>query len=262
MRAAAVDQVGNDGLEGGVRGKLLGFRRDLRLLVNRCGTVEVCVVFLDTLIPVFELYVRLRERWQWDSDFPEFVLLSLSRFDSFEVCPGVGTVVTAVVVCGVPEWWHSFGYCWYLYPVVWCDLPLNVLYPSSEFWPKATLASSPGRLGGVSVQTWTPTLIPASSDVDANLSDLHAQQSCKLLKQGGCWTNEEGFSDIPSAWRSSRSPEERSFGGGSATFLELPKETLQFTQDSELGSVFLHRPDSTARSLDAQIMLGVHRPCR
>ncbi|MQM06367.1 hypothetical protein Taro_039189 [Colocasia esculenta] len=156
MRVAAADQAGNDRLEGGVRGKLLGFQRDLRLLVNRvfgkkCGTVEVCVVFLDTLIPVFELYVRLRERRQWDNDFSEFVLLSLgapardsggarhgpaavclqSRFDSFEVCPGVGTVVTAIVVCGVPEWWHSFGYGWYLYPVVWCDLPLNVLYPSS-----------------------------------------------------------------------------------------------------------------------------------
>ncbi|MQM12665.1 hypothetical protein Taro_045584, partial [Colocasia esculenta] len=101
----------------------------------QCGTVEICVVFLDTLTPVFELYVRLRERRQWDSDFPEFVLLSLSRFDSFEVCPGVGTVVTAVVVCGVPEWWHSFGYGWYLYPVVWCDLSLNVLYPSSGKLP-------------------------------------------------------------------------------------------------------------------------------
>ncbi|MQL88756.1 hypothetical protein Taro_021323 [Colocasia esculenta] len=42
-----------------------------------CGTVEVCVVFLDTLTPEFELYVRLRERRQWGSDFPEFVLLSL-----------------------------------------------------------------------------------------------------------------------------------------------------------------------------------------
>ncbi|MQL70563.1 hypothetical protein Taro_002867 [Colocasia esculenta] len=79
-----------------------------------CCTVEVCVVFLDTLTPEFELYVRLRERRQWGSDFPEFVLLSLvlrpetlevpgmglqlcvcrSRFDLFEVCPGVGTVVT------------------------------------------------------------------------------------------------------------------------------------------------------------------------
>ncbi|MQL83376.1 hypothetical protein Taro_015858, partial [Colocasia esculenta] len=57
MRAVAADRAGNDGLEGGVRGKLLG-----------------------------------------------------SRFDSFEVCPGVGTVVTTVVACGVPEWWHCFGY--------------------------------------------------------------------------------------------------------------------------------------------------------
>ncbi|MQL92517.1 hypothetical protein Taro_025138 [Colocasia esculenta] len=40
-----------------------------------------------------------------------------SRFDPFEVCPGVGTVVTAVMACGAPEWWHSFGYGWYLYPV-------------------------------------------------------------------------------------------------------------------------------------------------
>ncbi|MQL84870.1 hypothetical protein Taro_017377 [Colocasia esculenta] len=42
-----------------------------------CCTVEVCVVFLDTLTPEFELYVRLRERRQWGSDFPEFVLVSL-----------------------------------------------------------------------------------------------------------------------------------------------------------------------------------------
>ncbi|MQL79243.1 hypothetical protein Taro_011678 [Colocasia esculenta] len=35
-----------------------------------------------------------------------------------------------------------------------------------------------------SVQPWTPTLIPASSDLDVNFSGLHAQQSCKLLKQG------------------------------------------------------------------------------
>ncbi|MQL77037.1 hypothetical protein Taro_009443, partial [Colocasia esculenta] len=49
-----------------------------------CGTVEVCVVFLDTLTPEFELYVRLRERRQWGNDFPEFVLLSL-LFDFFLV---------------------------------------------------------------------------------------------------------------------------------------------------------------------------------
>ncbi|MQL99957.1 hypothetical protein Taro_032689, partial [Colocasia esculenta] len=40
-----------------------------------------------------------------------------TRFDPFEVCPGIGTVVTAVVACGVLEWWHSFGYDWCLYPV-------------------------------------------------------------------------------------------------------------------------------------------------
>ncbi|MQL89236.1 hypothetical protein Taro_021806 [Colocasia esculenta] len=33
-----------------------------------CCTVEVCVVFLDTLTPEFELYVRLRERRQWGSN--------------------------------------------------------------------------------------------------------------------------------------------------------------------------------------------------
>ncbi|MQL99018.1 hypothetical protein Taro_031734, partial [Colocasia esculenta] len=108
----------------------------------------VCVVFLDTLTPVFDLYVRLRERQQWDIDFPEFVFSRLdprgarhgpagvvlvglhscltcspgaadgpfvrdceterlflccvvrSTFDPFEVCPGVGTVVTTAVACG------------------------------------------------------------------------------------------------------------------------------------------------------------------
>ncbi|MQL95815.1 hypothetical protein Taro_028488 [Colocasia esculenta] len=60
----------------------------------------------------------------------------------------------------------------------------KIVFRIPEFWLKATLASSLGRLGGVSVQTWTPTLILASNDMDANLSGLHAQQSCKLLKQG------------------------------------------------------------------------------
>ncbi|MQM14613.1 hypothetical protein Taro_047547, partial [Colocasia esculenta] len=105
-----------------------------------CCTVEVCVVFLDTLTPVFELYVQLRERRQLgsglcccltcsrgaavgpfvcDCEAERLFLCCVvrSRFDSFEVCPGVGTIMTVVVACGVPEWWHSFGYCWYLYPV-------------------------------------------------------------------------------------------------------------------------------------------------
>ncbi|MQM08947.1 hypothetical protein Taro_041807 [Colocasia esculenta] len=88
---------------------------------------------------------------------------------------------------------------------------------------QAILASTPGRLAGVSVQTWTPTLILASSDIDANLSGLHAQQSCKLLKQG-CWIKGGGFPDIPLAWRSSRSPEEEIIWREFLHFLGLPKE--------------------------------------
>ncbi|MQL87629.1 hypothetical protein Taro_020175 [Colocasia esculenta] len=101
MRATAADQARNDGLEGGVREKLLGFRRDLRFFRSliafqssqccgdECGTVEVCIVFLDTLTPEFVLYVRLRERQQWDSDFPEFVFSRLVlRPEALEV-PGM-----------------------------------------------------------------------------------------------------------------------------------------------------------------------------
>ncbi|MQL82134.1 hypothetical protein Taro_014593 [Colocasia esculenta] len=54
----------------------------------------------------------------------------------------------------------------------------------TRFWRKVTLASTLGRLSGVSVQTWTATLIPASSDMDANFSDLHALQSQKIGEQG------------------------------------------------------------------------------
>ncbi|MQL71385.1 hypothetical protein Taro_003699 [Colocasia esculenta] len=35
-----------------------------RGLQIKCATFEVCVVFLDTLTPEFELYVQLRERRQ------------------------------------------------------------------------------------------------------------------------------------------------------------------------------------------------------
>ncbi|MQL85515.1 hypothetical protein Taro_018035 [Colocasia esculenta] len=69
-----------------------------------CCTVEVCIVFLDTLTPEFELYVRLRERWQWGSDFPEFVLLSLVarlvlRRETLEV-PGMNLQL-CVCRCGI-----------------------------------------------------------------------------------------------------------------------------------------------------------------
>ncbi|MQL69072.1 hypothetical protein Taro_001369 [Colocasia esculenta] len=86
------------------------------VLAAVCGTVEVCVVFLDTLTLVLELYVWLRERRQvlrpetlevpgmglqlcvcrcgvgWSPQLFDFFLVE--RFDQFEVCPGVGTVVT------------------------------------------------------------------------------------------------------------------------------------------------------------------------
>ncbi|MQL90734.1 hypothetical protein Taro_023323 [Colocasia esculenta] len=61
-------------------------------VAHKCGTVEVLSSALDTLTSEFELYVRLRERRQWDSDFPELV------FNRFEVCPGVGTIVIVVTV--------------------------------------------------------------------------------------------------------------------------------------------------------------------
>ncbi|MQL90624.1 hypothetical protein Taro_023218 [Colocasia esculenta] len=70
---------------------------------------------LDTLTPVFELYVWLRERRQWDSDF------------CVKVLPIVECFVVALV-------WLRFPW-WYLVVVgvevvvVWCDLPLVVFYP-------------------------------------------------------------------------------------------------------------------------------------
>ncbi|MQM23745.1 hypothetical protein Taro_056813 [Colocasia esculenta] len=65
---------------------------------------------------------------------------------------------------------------------------------------------------------WTPTLIPASNDVDANFSDLHALQSQKFRRQGNsaigelspngaCWIIEEGFPDLDLLWRLLRNPE-------------------------------------------------------
>ncbi|MQL93702.1 hypothetical protein Taro_026336 [Colocasia esculenta] len=61
-----------------------------------------------------------------------------------------------------------------------CAWFLHVL----EFWPKARLASISVDVDVVSVSTvWKPTLSPASSDVDANFSDLHALQSPEFRKQ-------------------------------------------------------------------------------
>ncbi|MQL89811.1 hypothetical protein Taro_022390 [Colocasia esculenta] len=141
MRSTAADQAGNDRLEGGIRGKLLGFGdvavynqwTAIDAAANLCSVVVrrlfrnaslvgyprffvsqarvfvvlgvcpgTCVVPLRAAVGPF---VR-------DCEAERLFLYCVvrSKFDSFEMCPGVGTVVTAVVACGVPEWWHSFGY--------------------------------------------------------------------------------------------------------------------------------------------------------
>ncbi|MQM08613.1 hypothetical protein Taro_041470 [Colocasia esculenta] len=101
-----------------------------------CGTIEVCVVFLDTLTPMYWAPASLVPEPHFRELGPESLKVPAglrvrgyeterlflccvvrSRFNPFEVCPGVGTVVIAIVAYGVPEWWHSFGYGWYMYPV-------------------------------------------------------------------------------------------------------------------------------------------------
>ncbi|MQM09222.1 hypothetical protein Taro_042096 [Colocasia esculenta] len=77
---------------------------------------------------------------------------------------------------------HRFVFREYYRGHIKSDILAPIL--SEWFWPKANLASTLGRLSGVSVQTWTPTLTPASSDMDANFSDLHALQSQKIREQG------------------------------------------------------------------------------
>ncbi|MQM12014.1 hypothetical protein Taro_044928 [Colocasia esculenta] len=69
---------------------------------------------------------------------------------------------------------YMVAYRYGTYIGIRCAWFLHVL----EFWPKARLASISVDVGVVSVSTlWTPTLSPASSDVDANFSDLHALQT-------------------------------------------------------------------------------------
>ncbi|MQL69487.1 hypothetical protein Taro_001770 [Colocasia esculenta] len=64
-------------------------------------TIEVCVVFLDTLTPVFELYVRLRERWQRGSDLPKSLkVLGMG----LQLC---GLQVVLVLCVRVGYWRHE-----------------------------------------------------------------------------------------------------------------------------------------------------------
>ncbi|MQL69701.1 hypothetical protein Taro_002008 [Colocasia esculenta] len=54
----------------------------------------------------------------------------------------------------------------------------------AQFWLKASLASTSMDVCVVSASTmWTPTLNPASSDVDVNFTGLHALQSRKSREQ-------------------------------------------------------------------------------
>ncbi|MQL97659.1 hypothetical protein Taro_030353 [Colocasia esculenta] len=55
--------VGSVRVSAGVEAEDLG----VNIVGRQCGTVEVCVVFLDTLTPVLELYLRLRERRQCEA---------------------------------------------------------------------------------------------------------------------------------------------------------------------------------------------------
>ncbi|MQM03861.1 hypothetical protein Taro_036644 [Colocasia esculenta] len=113
--------------------------------------------------------------------------------------------------------------------------------------PQRTVAVGSSQIGVnpiavyvVSAPTpWTPTLIPASNDMDANFSDLHALQSQKFWNQGNspigelspngaCWIIEEGFPDLDLLWGLLRNPE-----GGVVGDVAPLEETVE--TDSERG---------------------------
>ncbi|MQL98902.1 hypothetical protein Taro_031615 [Colocasia esculenta] len=82
----------------------------------KCGTIEVYVVFLDTLTPMFELYVRVL------------------RPETLEV-PGMDLQL-CVCRCGVARYGvpcYGTGLLVVSVLVVWCDLPLIVFSPFSAF---------------------------------------------------------------------------------------------------------------------------------
>ncbi|MQL76423.1 hypothetical protein Taro_008818 [Colocasia esculenta] len=81
-------------------------------------------------------------------------------------------------------------------------------------------------LASVASTLWMPTLIPASSDVDANFSDLYALQSPEFRKQAtptiGELSPTEGIPDLGLHWSLLKNPE-LSFSG---SFLGQPKESF------------------------------------
>ncbi|MQM16004.1 hypothetical protein Taro_048957, partial [Colocasia esculenta] len=81
-------------------------------LTRVCGTIEVCVVFLDTLTPEFDLYVRLRERRQRAATGVElvlcFVACSMIVVGGARHGPAVCVRLQVVVVF---DGLHSYGVC-------------------------------------------------------------------------------------------------------------------------------------------------------
>ncbi|MQL70746.1 hypothetical protein Taro_003065 [Colocasia esculenta] len=136
----------------------------------------------------------------------------------------------------------------------------------SQFWPKASLASISIDVDVVSVSTiWMPTLTLASSNVDANFSDLHALQSRisgsklahplmgsyssgHLQRLGDSWSIREGFPDLALVSTSVKNPEEGVFGG----FLGLPKESFTAILDP-FGVFFRGKQELGVNALDAEI---------
>ncbi|MQM04658.1 hypothetical protein Taro_037459, partial [Colocasia esculenta] len=140
--------------------------------------------------------------------------------------------------------------------------------------PKARLASISTDVDVVSASTiWTPTLTPASSDVDANFSDLHALQSLEFREQasspigelspmiqeigassdhlqqlGDSWSIREGFPDLSLVSTSVRNPEEGVIGD----FLGLPKESFTAILDP-LVVFFRGKQELGVNALDTEI---------
>ncbi|MQL68494.1 hypothetical protein Taro_000762 [Colocasia esculenta] len=145
-------------------------------------------------------------------------------------------------------------YTYSTYIGIRCAWFLHVL----EFWPKASLASISIDVDVVSASTlWTPTLSPASSDVDANFSDLHALQSPEfrersssghLQRLGDSWSIREGFPDLALVSTSVKNPKEGVFGG----FLGLPKESFISILDP-LVVFFKGKQELGVNALDAEI---------
>ncbi|MQL95221.1 hypothetical protein Taro_027887 [Colocasia esculenta] len=154
MCAAAADQAGNDGLEGGVRGKLLGFWHDSKFFRNLIVYLSVVVRHLfqnSSLVRYPRFFVSQAlgpfvrdceaERWflccvvrvgYWpDQPVVRSRVVAPFLSDScFATRRGLYLYPVWVMVCGGTSYTSLSGVdvelCFV--EVVWCDLPLNVLH--------------------------------------------------------------------------------------------------------------------------------------